>query len=273
MLPAVPLKDRPPIRDKLWAWMAARYDRAELRRIGGLLEIWCHERTPSFLPRQQMRVDNFMPDLPTTPWLDATRYSFQQELEARYEDITREYVEASRQHDLTYYLAAGSGMARPVPGHPVGWKELLLFRQDRLYKENADRCPTLRDVYSRLLAQCRQTSQVCFLVLEPGTHLPDHVDPCNWLVELQMGIFVPQGDCFLQVAGTSRQWVEGRCLSFDNSFLHTAWNKTEQRRVILSFHLPHPALTSVELQVLAWIRDVFLPAPTADFEHRPVHHA
>jgi hypothetical protein len=55
----------------------------------------------------------------------------------------------------------------------------------------------------------------------------------------------------LAVAREVRPWQAGRCLVFDDSFIHEAINQSDETRVVLIFDLRHPALTGPEREALA----------------------
>ena len=69
------------------------------------------------------------------------------------------------------------------------------------------------------------------------------------LVVRNLGIDVPDG-CGLRVGGIERRWEEGRCVVFDDSFTHEAWNRSDQPRVVLVVDLWHPDLTDDEVVLL-----------------------
>jgi aspartyl/asparaginyl beta-hydroxylase (cupin superfamily) len=52
------------------------------------------------------------------------------------------------------------------------------------------------------------------------------------------------------VANEERTWTEGRCLLFDHSFRHEAWNRSDRRRVTLIADVWNPELSSLEVQAV-----------------------
>jgi aspartate beta-hydroxylase len=41
-------------------------------------------------------------------------------------------------------------------------------------------------------------------------------------------------------------WEEGRCVTFDDTFLHEAWNRSDETRVVLIVDTWHPDLLEPE---------------------------
>ena len=83
---------------------------------------------------------------------------------------------------------------------------------------------------------------------------------------------VPDG-CGLKVADETRVPEEGRLMVFDDTWQHSAWNDSDEPRVVLIFELWHPELTPPEQEaVLAgfyaredWLRGrSVIPVPEAE---------
>ena len=62
---------------------------------------------------------------------------------------------------------------------------------------------------------------------------------------------MPEGDAGLEVAGETRRWVEGKCMLFDDSYLHSSWNEADSERVILLFDVWHPDIAAEERAAIA----------------------
>ena len=85
-----------------------------------------------------------------------------------------------------------------------------------------------------------------FSMLEPGTRIAPHTGPTNMRLRCHFGIDVPEG-CGLRVGGIERTWEERRCLVFDDSFRHEAWNDGNRPRIALVVDLRHPDLADDEV--------------------------
>jgi aspartyl/asparaginyl beta-hydroxylase (cupin superfamily) len=67
--------------------------------------------------------------------------------------------------------------------------------------------------------------------------------------------------CGIRVGGEERTWQVGKCLVFEDSFEHEAWNDGNETRAVLVVDLWHPDLTSIEIQALRGLhRHVHLQA-------------
>jgi beta-hydroxylase len=72
-----------------------------------------------------------------------------------------------------------------------------------------------------------------FSVLRPHTNIFPHEGYHGTFLRCHLGLAVPEGDCALKVAGEERRWKNGQVLIFDDRVTHSAWNHTEQSRVVL----------------------------------------
>jgi beta-hydroxylase len=73
-----------------------------------------------------------------------------------------------------------------------------------------------------------------FTVLPPGVRLGRHHDPVASSLRYHMGLLTPNSDqCALTLDGVDHAWKDGEELLFDQTYLHSAINRTDIVRVIL----------------------------------------
>jgi beta-hydroxylase len=86
-----------------------------------------------------------------------------------------------------------------------------------------------------------------FSSLAPGTHIAPHTGYPDGLLRCHLGLIVPKG-CGIRVGTETRYWEEGKCLIFDDTLEHEAWNKGSSTRVVLlvDFKAPEGLLTLPE---------------------------
>jgi beta-hydroxylase len=73
-----------------------------------------------------------------------------------------------------------------------------------------------------------------FTVLPPGARLGRHHDPVASSLRYHLGLLTPNSDkCALTLDGVDYPWRDGEELLFDQTYLHSAVNKTDTVRVIL----------------------------------------
>ncbi len=140
---------------------------------------------------------------------------------------------------------------RPAP-HPEArgllssgsWRQYALYRHGYRLDEHCARCPTTTLLVDAIPG-ADSAGLVYFSVLDPHTHVVAHAGPTNLRIRCHLPLMVPDG-CALRVGKTWRAWREGKCLVFDDSFVHEADNPTDRERIVLIVDVWHPDLTPAE---------------------------
>jgi aspartyl/asparaginyl beta-hydroxylase (cupin superfamily) len=122
-----------------------------------------------------------------------------------------------------------------------GWKVFGFFAFGRQLEENCRRCPET----TRLLQALPGMVTAGFSRLAAGTRILPHrgyEGYSGYYLRAHLGVVVPESaDCGLTVGGETRRWQEGKCLLFDDSSEHSAWNHGPGDRVVLLVDLRNPA--------------------------------
>ncbi len=74
-----------------------------------------------------------------------------------------------------------------------------------------------------------------FSIMLPGCEISPHVGYTKDVVRVHLGLVSPNNpqECAIQVGEQVRSWTPGELLIFDDTQLHSTWNRTEQMRLIL----------------------------------------
>jgi beta-hydroxylase len=72
-----------------------------------------------------------------------------------------------------------------------------------------------------------------FSRLEPHTEIAPHKGYTGDVLRFHLGIDIPDGDCALIVDGVTKKWKNGEILIFDDTFEHSAHNRTDHPRTVL----------------------------------------
>uniref|UniRef100_A0A8C3EJF1 Aspartate beta-hydroxylase domain-containing protein 2 n=4 Tax=Corvus TaxID=30420 RepID=A0A8C3EJF1_CORMO len=167
----------------------------------------------------------FLPDLPTMPYFsrDAQKHDVEL-LERNFQTILCEF-ETLYKAFSNCSLPQGWKMNSTPSGE---WFTFYLVNQGMCVPRNCRRCPRTY----RLLGSLRTCignnvfGNACISVLSPGTVIAEHYGPTNIRIRCHLGLKTPS-NCELVVGGEPQCWAEGRCLLFDDSFLHTAFHEGE----------------------------------------------
>ncbi|HEX6512476.1 MAG TPA: aspartyl/asparaginyl beta-hydroxylase domain-containing protein [Chloroflexota bacterium] len=181
------------------------------------------------------------PGLRAQPWHDPGGFPIVQALQDAYPEIRDEILamDPGAFHKETESIRRTGS-----------WDVLLLYPRGRKDEEVCARLP----VTSQIIEQHRTVRTHAGLMyvsrLSPGSRVMPHHGPTNVRLRCHLGIQVPAGDCGIRAGGEARQWQQGKCLVFDDYFLHEAWNNTAEPRIVLILDIWHPDLSDEEVELL-----------------------
>jgi len=246
--------------DAVIAPLRQRYGRSALARVDACLAIYLQER-PAMLPDPRQRPQFlYFPGIPSQPFYRRERFAEQARLEAAVEVIREELrsVLADAGDPFVPFLGAPSAEAVAAQllassgTHEAAWDAFFFYRHGERYDANCARCPRTTALLETLpLVRVRDHApETLFSVLRPGTHILPHRGVTNTRLVTHLPLIVPP-DCALRVGGETHVWEEGRCVTFDDTFEHEAWNHSGQTRVVLIMDSWNPDLSEVERLAVA----------------------
>jgi len=109
-----------------------------------------------------------------------------------------------------------------------GWRWFGLFGDGDLQKNRA-RCPRT----ARACMGVPRMVNAGFSSFAPGTKLFPHRGEMQNVLRCHLPLLVPRGDVALRLGGEVRRWQTGKCLVFDDTVEHDAWNLADEDRVVL----------------------------------------
>jgi aspartate beta-hydroxylase len=230
-----------------------RYGRSELTRVEQCLAIYLDEQ-PANLPDPRQRPKFlYFPGVPSQAYYGSERFPWQAELEAATEVIREELLSVlAENRPLLPFL--GEQSADELKGHlrssgvqPAAWDAYFFYRHGDRFDEHHLQCPRTSAVLERIpLVRIRDHApETLFSVLRPGTHILPHRGVTNTRLVTHLPLIVPP-DCAIKVGGELHEWKEGRCVTFDDTFEHEAWNRSDRTRVVVILDSWNPDLTEVE---------------------------
>ena len=117
------------------------------------------------------------------------------------------------------------------------WKIFPLYAYGQRIETNERRCPET----TRALAAIPGLRAAMFSVLQPHKELPPHTGPFAGVLRYHLGVKVPPNrQCGIQVGADVRYWEEGKSMIFDDSHMHSAWNRSDEDRVVLFVDFTRP---------------------------------
>lgn len=117
------------------------------------------------------------------------------------------------------------------------WKSFYLKNYDNPIPSAWALAPKTR----ALIEQVPGMNIALFAVLMPGKSLSRHHDPFALSLRYSLGLSTPNSEkCGLMVDGAPYIWRDGEAVLFDETYLHSAYNDTDQPRIILMTDIDRP---------------------------------
>lgn len=164
-----------------------------------------------------------------------TDYLFIKEILSNYEEILKELeaiidLPIEEGNYSTWIGERPDYLSNPI-NRSVAWKTLTfrIFGID--YPPNKEYCPTI----AKIIDKYPFIVTAEFSMLEPNTHIFPHTGFTGNLLRAHLGLKIPKGDVAIKVGDDIVRWNNREVIVFDDSVLHEAWNKTEEKRVVFMF--------------------------------------
>lgn len=230
-----------------------RYGRSELERVEQCLAIYLGEQPANLPDPRQKPKFLYFPGVPSEPYYGVERFPWQARLQAATEVIREELLAVLAENQpLEPFLGEQSadelkGHLRSSRSQPAAWDAYFFYRHGTRYDDNCARCPQTSALLDSLpLVRIRDHApETLFSVLRPGTHILPHRGVTNTRLVTHLPLIVPP-DCAINVGGELHEWKEGQCVTFDDTFEHEAWNRSDRTRVVMILDSWNPDLTEVE---------------------------
>jgi beta-hydroxylase len=162
-------------------------------------------------------------------FVDPKQFAFVADLEANWEAIRAEY------------LALPSDLFDPWVQrqmHGGSWTVFGMYAVGQPIPAACARCPRTSETLQRIPG----LSMAGYSRLAPHAHVKPHVGWAKSVYRLHLGLVVPES-CRLRVANETRSWQEGRCLIFDDTVEHEAWNDSDAPRGVLLLDFLRPGVS------------------------------
>ncbi|MFT6408593.1 MAG: tetratricopeptide (TPR) repeat protein [Arenicella sp.] len=215
------------------------------------------DRTISFGAENYAPELFFIPGLTTKPFYPAKEFVWAEQLNHNCNKIKKELKQAMQQQlaldSLRPYLnenfASHTNLAELANSN--NWLAIDLFKNGEL---NTDIAPLFSETLATLdglpiYRLDENPFEVFFSFLKPSQSIAPHFGQSNHALTVHLPLEIP-ADCYLKVGTEERSWQQDEVLIFDDSFLHSAHNNSQQTRVVLIFSIWHPDLSKDEKEAV-----------------------
>ncbi len=235
-----------------------RYGRSEMERVERCLAIYLGEQAADIPDARQQPKFLYFPGIPSQPYYPRERFPWMASLEAGTASIREELLDVlSQSQNLESFLQTDSPqdaaeLLKSSNSQDPAWNAYFFHRHGKRFDERCLKCPRTANLLDTLpLAYVREHSpETLFSVLSQGTHILPHHGVTNTRLVTHLPLIVPS-ECALRVGGETHVWEEGRCVTFDDTFEHEAWNNSAETRVVLIVDSWNPDLSEAERAAVA----------------------
>jgi len=119
-----------------------------------------------------------------------------------------------------------------------GWRTFGLYAFGQRQRRGCALCPQT----DRAVRSIPGMTMAGFSRLAPGAHIVPHCGYegySGYVLRCHLGLEIPDG-CAIRVGDETREWEPGKCLVFDDSVEHEAWNRGSQTRTVLLVDFRNP---------------------------------
>ncbi len=173
--------------------------------------------------------------IPAEPFVDPSYFEWTKRLEAKSSEIVGEYLALqSRQEPIPPFQEISKEQGAIT--NDDRWKTFLLYAYGAKSARNTLLCPQT----TAAIESIPEMRTAFFSILAPGKAIPPHRGPYKGLVRCHLALRIPKGDCAIRVGDITKTWENGKCLFFDDTLVHEAWNHTTEERVVLFLDVLRP---------------------------------
>ena len=191
----------------------------------------------------------YFPGIRSNPFWDSNEFRAIKILEENYSIIKQEFFEAKNNFNLENdYKMTDHDKSL----HKGSW-EWFSFISKGIKKDNFN---TYFPKSNKILESIEDKMidlpfAYCFFSrLSPNSSISPHYGPCNIRLRIHLGLDIPD-NCTIKVGENEMKWQEGKCLIFDDTYIHEVHNKNENRfRTILLLDIWHPDIKVEEREAI-----------------------
>ena len=232
------------------------HGRSELVRVITALELYLGLIKGGSPDPRQRPTFLYVPDLGPTPYFARELFPWYAVLESATPQILAELqaVIDARQ-GLQPFLRFDNGARKSdylgSKGGEAAWDAYFFYRHGEAFADHLAACPVTANALQHVpLTKIEaHAPEVLFSFLSPGTLIKPHHGVTNSRVVTHLPLIVPE-NCALEVGGVEHRWEVGRCVTFDDSYSHQAWNHSDRLRVVMILDSWHPGLREPETLAL-----------------------
>jgi aspartyl/asparaginyl beta-hydroxylase (cupin superfamily) len=182
----------------------------------------------------------YLKKLKIKPYHDTHNYSFLKPFEANFDSIQEEFN--NMYNTKIWNVSPDSKHYNVFSEMENNWTTACFYFEGKWNPKMKQLCPK---TYELLKQVPYLFSWACFSRLKPHTNIPFHKGETNINLTCHIGMQNLKHTRLI-VNGIGRKWEKGKCLVFDDTFMHGVQNNSSKERVVLAFDFINPLLSGNE---------------------------
>jgi len=178
--------------------------------------------------------------VPQKAFLDKNEFLWVSEVEKAHSKIINEFINARK--TIAFPDINEISEEQDIVIEKNSWDFLPFYIYGIKIKNNLNTCPET----AKTLEKIPNLTTAFFSVLKPGKHIKPHRGAYKGYLRLHLGVKIPHDveSCGLRFKNDIYHWKNGEVVVFDDTFVHDAWNYSEEERVVLyvDFIRPMPKI-------------------------------
>lgn len=131
------------------------------------------------------------------------------------------------------------------------WRLFFLKGAGIWFPKNCEQMPET----AKIIKRNKEIVSAYISVLGPRKKLEPHAGPYSGVLRLHLALDIPHKQrCYIDVNNERLHWTEGRCILFDDTYIHSAVNNTDKLRAVLFIDIVKPLPLPLHLVNLAVIK-------------------
>lgn len=159
-------------------------------------------------------------------------------LQQNYELIKNEALQIYNKKNVMNMKDIGNSFFDDIDEAPNKWKIYVIKWYDKINDNALKNCP----ITSKIISELKDVHIAMFSILEPGKYIVPHKGPSTVCLRYHLGLKIPtdKQNCFIKVNNEKFYWTEGEGLIFDDTYVHSVYNNTNETRIILFVDIERP---------------------------------
>jgi beta-hydroxylase len=133
-----------------------------------------------------------------------------------------------------------------------GWKRFYLKWYGDIFPSAIDLCPRTVE----LVRSIPSVNAALFAMMPGKSKLGEHRDPFAGSLRYHLGLITPNSDaCRIYIDGQARSWRDGQAIMFDETYIHSVNNDTDENRLILFCDVTRPIRNPIIRRINQFVID------------------